>query len=261
MKRSPVFIDPDTFPEPFHFLLADAPVFDSSCSPEARVYYIDKESGFYLKTAPKGSLKTEAAMARYFYTQNLGPEICFYESREQDWLLSRRAAGEDCTHPMYLDDPRRLCDTTAQLLRQLHDLPGHNCPVPDRTADYIATAQRNHRAGRFDTSLFPGERGFHTPEEAWAFAAQNAHLLQCDTLLHGDYCLPNVMLDSWKFSAFIDVGNGGIGDRHIDLFWGIWTLYFNLKTDHFTDRFLDVYGRERAEPEMLRLIAALETFG
>jgi kanamycin kinase len=261
MKRQPVSIDPGTFPDTFHSLLADAPVFDSSCSPEARVYYIDKEDGFYLKTAPKGSLKTEASMARYFHRLELGPELCAYESREQDWLLTRRAVGEDCTHPRYLEDPKRLCEATALLLRRLHDLPAESCPISDRTADYIATAQRNHRAGKFDSSLFPGVWGFGTAEEAWTLVAQNAHLLQCDTLLHGDYCLPNVMLDNWKFSAFIDVGNGGIGDRHIDLFWGIWTLYFNLKTDRFTDRFLDAYGREMIEPEMLRLIAAFETFG
>ena len=115
MKRQPVSIDPGTFPDTFHSLLADAPVFDSSCSPEARVYYIEKEDGFYLKTAPKGSLKAEASMARYFHRLELGPELCAYESREQDWLLTRRAVGEDCTHPRYLEDPKRLCEATALL--------------------------------------------------------------------------------------------------------------------------------------------------
>ena len=85
--------------------------------------------------------------------------------------------------------------------------------------------------------------------------------LRTDTLIHGDYCLPNVMLDDWKLSAFIDVGNGGVGDRHIDLFWGVWTLWFNLKTDKYADRFLDAYGRDAVEREMLRVVAAAEVFG
>ncbi len=37
--------------------------------------------------------------------------------------------------------------------------------------------------------------------------------------------------------GFIDLGNGGVGDRHIDLFWGAWTLFYNLKTDRHTERF------------------------
>ena len=85
--------------------------------------------------------------------------------------------------------------------------------------------------------------------------------LKNDTLIHGDYCLPNVMLDDWHFSAFIDVGNGGVGDRHIDLYWGLWTLQRNLNTTLYHDRFLDAYGRDKIEPEILRAIAAFEVFG
>ena len=85
--------------------------------------------------------------------------------------------------------------------------------------------------------------------------------LKNDTLLHGDYCLPNILLDNWRFSGFIDLDSGGIGDRHVDLFWGIWTLFFNLKTNAYRDRFLDAYGRDRVDEEILRLIAAIEVFG
>ena len=87
-----------------------------------------------------------------------------------------------------------------------------------------------------------------------------APCLKSDILTHGDYCLPNIMLSNWKFSGFIDVGSGGLGDRHMDLLWGMWSLRFNLKTTRFCDRFLDAYGREDIEPELLRAIAAIESF-
>ena len=80
-------------------------------------------------------------------------------------------------------------------------------------------------------------------------------------LLHGDYCLPNIILNGWKLSGFIDVGSGGVGDRHIDIFWGAWTLWFNLKTDRYRSRFLDAYGRDKADEEILAVIAAAEVFG
>ena len=69
------------------------------------------------------------------------------------------------------------------------------------------------------------------------------------------------MLDHWRFSGFIDLGNGGLGDRHVDLFWGAWTLRYNLKTDRYCDIFFDAYGREAINPTLLRAIAAIETFG
>jgi kanamycin kinase len=69
------------------------------------------------------------------------------------------------------------------------------------------------------------------------------------------------MLDDWSFSGFIDLGNSGASDRHIDLFWGAWSLWFNLKTDKYTDRFFDAYGRERMDKHLLRTVAAAEVFG
>ena len=260
MKR--VLIQPElsAFPEIFHPLLRNTLVYDSSCSSAARVYFLDRDGGLYLKTAPKGALEKEATMTRYFHSKGLGAEVLAYESLDADWLLTARIPGEDCTDPMYLSDPARLCDTTAQLLRMLHDLDAADCPVC-RTADYIATAQANYRGNRYDPSLFPDNWGYHTPEEAWKVVEENSKYLKSDTLLHGDYCLPNIMLDHWQFSGFIDLDAGGIGDRHIDLFWGVWSLQFNLKTHRYRDRFLDVYGRELVNEEMFPIISAFEVFG
>ena len=69
------------------------------------------------------------------------------------------------------------------------------------------------------------------------------------------------MLDNWKFTGFIDVGAGGIADRHIDVLWGLWTMMFNLHTTKYTDRFIDVYGREKIDRELLRCVAAMEMIG
>lgn len=256
-------IDPvlDTVPEVFRWLLRDTPVYDSSCSPEAKVLFIDRDDGFYLKSAQAGALELEAALTRYYHDKGLATEVLAYESGERDWLLTRRVAGEDCTHEQYRCQPERLCDILGQRLRMLHETDAGGCPVPDRMKSYRALAASNYESDSFDKSHFPDNFGYRSAEEAWDVICRQGHLLKSDTLIHGDYCLPNVMLDDWRFSGFIDVGNGGVGDRHIDLFWGIWSLGFNLKTERYADRFLDAYGRDRVEPEMLRIVAAYEVFG
>lgn len=260
MKRTPVVPDLDQIPEQFHSLLENAPVFDSSCSRIARVYYIEKEGGLFLKSSPKGSLKQEGEMNAYFHSLGLGPEVLGYTTGNEDWLLTRRVPGEDCTFPGYLAEPKRLCDTFAQALAKLHSLEHSGCPVQNHTERYLETARRNYADQRYDASLFPDNWGYASAEEAWHVVEEYGKYLKTDTLLHGDYCLPNVLLDNWKFSGFIDVGGGGVGDKHIDLFWGAWTLNFNLKTDAYCARFLDAYGRESFEPELLRVIAAFEVF-
>lgn len=261
MERRPIMPELALFPACFRPLLLGVPVFDSSCSPNARVYYIQRAQGLYLKTAPKGTLHREAEMTRYFHSKGLGAEVLAYESEDTDWLLTTRVPGEDCTFQMYREDPVRLCDTTAELLRMLHDTDHTGCPVPDRTAEYLATARRNYENQIYDASLFPDNWGYASAEEAWAVVKENGKYLKNDTLLHGDYCLPNIMLDNWKFSGFIDLDTAGVGDRHVDLFWGAWSLFFNLKTDRYRERFLDAYGRDRVQEELLRVVAAVEVFG
>ena len=261
MKKIPISPSLDRVPSELRTLMEGVPLYDSSCSPEARVILIDRDGGYFLKCASRGSLASEETMTRYFHRKGLGTEVLLYQSAEEDWLLTRRVRGEDCTHTRYVEDPERLCDTVATLLRQLHETDFSDCPVQNRNESFFSTAEKNHALGRYDASLFCGDWQFSSSDEAWVVAQQGKQYFQSNVLLHGDYCLPNVILEDWHLSGMIDLGNGGVGERHIDLFWGIWTLWFNLKTDRYSGRFLDAYGRDLAEPEMLRSIAAFEVFG
>ena len=260
MKRTPITPDLNTIPEAFRPYFSGCPVYDSSCSRDARVYFLDREGGLYLKSAPTGTLKREAEMDAYFASLGLGPEVIGYLSGDSDWLLTRAVKGEDCIHPEYLADPNRLAETMAQMLSDLHHRDHSGCPVQNHTREYLAKALENCRTGRYDASLFPDNWGYTSAEEARQMLEANGKYLKNDTLLHGDFCLPNIILDNWKPSGFIDVGGGGVGDRHVDLFWGTWSLNYNLKTDKFCTRFLDAYGRENFEAELLRTVAAIEVF-
>ena len=261
MKRTPIAREALLVPPSLEPMLRGASLYDSSCSPEARVVYIDRGPGFYLKSAPKGALKREAELTAYFHKKGLATEVLAYESLERDWLLTVRVPGEDGTDAAYLADPERLCDLLALRLRMLHELDGSDCPVQNRLEDYFSMAEQNYSRGSYDLSYAADVMEIGTAEDAWRILREGKHILSADTLIHGDYCLPNVMLDRWKFSGFIDLGNGGVGDRHIDLFWGAWTLRYNLKTDAYRERFFDAYGRDRVRTECLRVVAAAEVFG
>jgi len=261
MKRTLLDRFEESVPKDLLRLLFGAKIYDSSCSPEARVWLIDRDGGYYLKRGESGSLHREAEMTRYFHKKGLGAEVLGYYSDAYDWLLTARVAGEDCTHGEYLADPLRLCDTMAQQLRALHELDFSDCPVQDRMTPYFALAEENYRTGNYDQSAFPDSFGYASAEAAYAVLQSGKSALDERVLLHGDYCLPNIMLDHWRFSGFIDLGNGGVGDRHVDLFWGAWTLWFNLKTDAYRDRFFDAYGRELIDEDKIRTVAAAEVFG
>ncbi|MBE6594553.1 MAG: aminoglycoside 3'-phosphotransferase [Ruminococcaceae bacterium] len=262
MKRTLLKALPDWVPAAFRPRLSDAAVYDSSCSPEARVLYVERDGGCFLKCAPAGTLKTEAEMNAYFHRLGLSAPVLYYGTEgERDVLLTARVPGEDCTHGAYLAEPARLATLLGERLRALHDLPCDGCPIKDRTATYLVTVREGYRLGRFDPSFLPEEAKGMNMEESYQTVWKKRHFLQTDTLLHGDYCLPNVLLDDWRFSGFIDLGNGGVGDRHVDLFWGAWTLRFNLGTDAYKQRFFDAYGRDAIDRERLLLVGIAECFG
>ncbi len=261
MKKTLLNTIPSEIPPDICRFVSAANIYDSSSSPAAKVYFIDKENGYYLKCSGKGMLKRECKMTEYFYSKELGAEVLHYVSDDRDWLLTTAVIGEDCVHEDYLMNPKRLCDVAAYELRKLHEADYSNCPVQNRTEEYFAEAEKNYWTGNYDKSQFPDRFGYHSAKDAYAVLTTEKDALQSKVLLHGDYCLPNIILNNWKLSGFIDVGNGGIGDRHIDIFWGIWSLGFNLKTNKYRERFLDAYGRDKADESILKIIAAAEVFG
>ena len=54
------------------------------------------------------------------------------------------------------------------------------------------------------------------------------------TLIHGDFCLPNILVHNNKISGFIDVEAAAIDDPWIDYSWAIWSLEYNLGTNKYT---------------------------
>ena len=261
MELKPITIDISTYPNDLHPLLSGATLYDSSCSPQARVVFVDKDGGYFLKSAPKGSLEHEAIMTRYFHGKGLSANVLAYISTTKDWLLTEKIHGDDCIAAKYLEQPERLCDILAERLVLLHSMDYTDCPVQNFTELHIAKAAHNKCMDTYDKSEFPDSFGYASAEEAWAVVEARGHLLQTDTLLHGDYCLPNVILNDWKFAGFIDLDNAGVGDRHVDVFWCTWSLFFNLHTHKYRDRFIDAYGRDKVDEEMLRIVAAVEVFG
>jgi kanamycin kinase len=262
MKLTPITINIADYPAELQELLSGAALYDSSSSPNAKVIFIDKDGGYFLKSAPAGTvLREESLMTEYFYKKKLAPKVAAFiqEHNGCEFLLTEKLPGDDCTDAKYLERPERLCDTIAEKLAFLHSLDCSDCPV-NRGSGYVERAKNGYLLGKFDKDLFPHNWGYASAGEARRVVEERGHLFKSDTLLHGDYCLPNIVLDDWNLSGFIDLGSGGVGDRHIDIFWGAWTLTFNLKTDKYRDRFLDAYGRDKRDEEALCVVAACEVF-
>ena len=186
LKRTLLTELPEKLPEVIRDFMGDAPVYDSSCSPQARVYYVERDGGYFVKTSAPGTLQREATLASYFHGKGLGAEVLESFTGESDWMITARVKGEDCTHGVYLEDPRRLCDLLGETLRRLHEIDPADCPVQDRNLSYLALAEENYRTGNYDSSHFPDSFGYASAEQAHRVLMEEGGRLAGRVLLHGD---------------------------------------------------------------------------
>ena len=189
------------------------------------------QNGTYLKISENiEALRAEKARDLWLENRVVAPRVLLFgectKNHQSDpdaaFLLTSAVEGLPLCDESFLRDPDRLTSLLCEAMTLFHALPSSDCPF---------------------------------------FAEQSQENADRSVVCHGDFCLPNIMLDDFKFSGFIDLGNGGVGDRHIDLFWCVWSLWYNLKTDRYTDYFLDAYGKEKVKKDILRAVYAAEAFG
>jgi kanamycin kinase len=164
---------------------------------------------------------------------------------EHEWLLTASLSGVNATEDALRADPPRLVPLLAGGLRRFHALPAGACPFDSRVDIALGAARQRVAAGLVDPARdFHPEHGGLSAEAALAqlerLRPQQEDLVVC----HGDYCLPNVLIDDGQVSGYVDLGALGVADRWWDLAIATWSVTWNLGPG-WEDLFLDAYGVQR----------------
>lgn len=136
------------------------------------------------------------------------------------WILMTRMSGEMSCGEAWRQDPHRLVRTLAQSLERLWEVLPADCPVDQRPAAKLRRAREIIERGAVCMDLVQpetfGPEGFSSPAALLQWLEENQP--EADLVLsHGDLCLPNVFLDQWNLSGFLDLGRSGAGDRWNDI--------------------------------------------
>lgn len=251
-----MLLEKNTFPAEIQKIIGNRPIeADDVGRSGALVAFIGSE--MVLKKAPKGKLYNAYQMQSFFSRHDLAPEVVFYVSEDSDYLICERAAGKSAIDKENLRHPARLAGAMGEFLLKIHSLPADECPIQNLTdnlyEEFDRSIQRNEGLYQHIADYIK----VNSLSEAVAGAERAKGRLKNDTVLHGDYCLPNIMLENLAGKHIIDVGEGGAGDRHFDLFWGLWSLSYNLKTDAYKNEFLTAYGKNRIETDLIHACGCL----
>ncbi len=222
---------------------------ECSCHSSAKVYQLG--SGDYLKIDKKSALYQEQKQTHLMNTYGFGAKVLTYVSEEYDYLITEKIDGNPLTS--YVSNPKLCCEILASALKKLHITKTKNMPIsilmeeylhqdvmPVFQPKYLISKVKNLDENRLN-QLYQSIKSY----------------LEIDTLIHGDACLPNVMVKDSMFYNFLDMAYCGLGDKHYDLYWAIWSLEMNLETDEYTDYFLECYGKENIDEAKFEVMAVL----
>lgn len=174
------------------------------------------------------------------------PRVLAYgEDAEREWLLTAALPGANAIDERLREDPERLVPLLGGALRAFHAAPAGDCPFDARLDVAVETARRRVIDGLVDVEReLRAEHGALTAETALARLDSLRPPDEDAVVCHGDFCLPNVLIDRWRLGGFVDLGKLGLADRWADLAVATWSVTWNLGPG-WEDTFLEAYGVRR----------------
>lgn len=148
------------------------------------------------------------------------PDILGWEVDGEDaYLLLTALPGRMACDAHYRRDIPLVAGTVGRALRCIHAVPLARCPFDERVDAKLERAERRVRDGHLDREEF-ADCPTHADILALFERLRHSRPAAEDLVFtHGDYCLPNILLDDagTKVLGFVDWARAGIADRYQDL--------------------------------------------
>ena len=149
------------------------------------------------------------------------PEVLAHEVLDgKCYLLMSRIGGKMSCDTYYLEYPNILLKALACGLKMLWEVDIRECPRVRDLDTVLKEARIQVENNLVDVdNVEPttfGEGGFESPKHLLEWLENNRPTFE-PVFSHGDYCLPNVFLESDRVKGFIDLDRAGIGDKWNDI--------------------------------------------
>jgi aminoglycoside phosphotransferase len=112
----------------------------------------------------------------------------------------------------------------------IHAVDISACPFVQSIDVLLATAHHHLITNQVNEDAFDPSRQGRLPSDLYARLLATRPTDAAPVFAHGDYCLPNVLLDPDRLtlSGFIDWGGAGAADRYLDLALAARSITYNL---------------------------------
>jgi len=255
----------DTLPVEFRELIGDDQI-TLRWKNIARTYFIKAKNGRnkYLKIQPVNSVESlDRQVERLVWLQDKLPVpkvIDYGVIGNHEYLITMEIPGREASNEIYKKQTEGMIKLIAKGLRKIHEIPIEGCPFDNSIEQLMGIIRSNYDKGIIDTSdlfiKFSEDNIDKLLHEVEAFARK----LEEDLVFtHGDYSLPNIIIDGGCISGYIDLGNCGVADRYYDLAVAEKSIIRNFGKEYVKIFFVH-YGINDIDYEKIRFYKLVEHF-
>lgn len=231
----------------------------------AQVFRLDNpnNSSLYLKVnldRTENQLRAEATRLEWLRNKLPVSHVHFFsEDDAGEFLLMSEVPGRDASEWCHQANPVQLVSVLAAGLRLIHSVSVDNCPFDQTLRTQLAAAQIRVARGLVDEEDFDPERLGATAHQLFEVLLQTRPASEDVVFTHGDYCLPNIIVNQNKVSGFVDWGRAGAADRYQDLALAARSLTDNVGAE-WVPLLLREYGIETPDNAKLEFYQLLDEF-
>jgi len=199
----------------------------------AKIYRLSSEdSGLFLKIIEGQqtlSLERESRILRWIDGSIPTPHLLYYGVQDgNEYQLTTEVTGTP-TYQVKPAEREHAVKALGEALNLIHSMNPSGCPIDNRISNRLKQLQEND----VDTSQFKDQ-----PDESIVFT-------------HGDYCLPNIIIEDRELSGVIDWDYAGLADPYADFASCVWSMGYNYGLEETAERwepyFFMVYGLDEVD--------------
>jgi aminoglycoside 3'-phosphotransferase II len=227
-------------PDELRQIIGDATVIeDETGESGTQVFRLETSNDvYYLKIGDElhaQTLRDERVRIEWLQGKLPVPQISYfgYAADGRTHLLLTEMPGKMACDDYFMSDLPRLARALGRGLRRVHSVDIANCPFDQRLDVMLERARQNVEAGLVDEDDFDDDRAGTKAQEVFAELLALPRPPETPVFTHGDFCLPNILLDptTWEVCGFIDLGRAGVSDAYRDLALCARSFEFNWSTE------------------------------
>lgn len=250
-------------PDELKYIIKDSLYYKNEigCTNDEVIKIVTKhEINYYLKIKAKKYYETlleEKKIYEWLSQYIPVPKVYYYhESNLYEYLLVSEVIGKDSF--LCIENIEDTIKVLADSLTIFHRIPIKDCPFDNSISNKLSKAKKNVINNLVDENDFDANILGKSAKDVFDMCVLRQPKNEDLVVTHGDYCLPNIIINENKLSGFIDIGRAGIADRYQDLSLCYRSIIYNFKEKKYAERFLKYYTSDEIDYDKISYYILLD---